>query len=298
MTEATHDKAIEHAFLASCEDELNALKPGNVHIHADGHRMDVRHFQTAAKAAAPHVSFKGARLGERILSAVTASFDASGCNTNLGIILLCAPLAVAAEKISGSVRAVSNVGQSGPAPKPAQPLRNALRGVLANLDKDDATDAFAAIAYANPAGLGESEEEDVNAPPQHGLRHAMSLAAERDRIARAYVTDFEDIFEFGLPVLVAALAQAGSYDLAITTLHMNYLAQFEDSHIQRKHGLDLAGDVRDEARNLKEFWSPAVTLEGLPALTRFDADLKARGLNPGTTADLVVATLFARRLSV
>ena len=32
-------------------------------------------------------------------------------------------------------------------------------------------------------------------------------------------------------------------------------------------------------------------------LLRWDAALKARGINPGTSADLTVATLFASRLS-
>ena len=33
-----------------------------------------------------------------------------------------------------------------------------------------------------------------------------------------------------------------------------------------------------------------------PELLAWDADLKQRGLNPGTSADLTVAAIFARRL--
>jgi triphosphoribosyl-dephospho-CoA synthase len=34
----------------------------------------------------------------------------------------------------------------------------------------------------------------------------------------------------------------------------------------------------------------------LPDLLQWDASLKQRGINPGTSADLTVATLFAHRL--
>jgi triphosphoribosyl-dephospho-CoA synthase len=271
--------AVERAFLEACHAELHALKPGNVHVHAAGHGMETAHFERAAAAAAPFIADPARRVGARILGAVGASFAATGLNTNLGIVLLCAPLAAAADAAQGP-----------------PDLRARLSAVLDTLDIADADQAFQAIVLANPAGLGRAEAGDVARPPSITLKAAMALAADRDRIARAYVTAFDDIFSFGLPGLEAARRAAANDSLAITALHMGLLASFPDSHIARKHGVQAAEAVRREAKLNEAHWHPAPSPESFYRLLAFDADLKARGLNPGTTADFVVATLFADRL--
>ena len=121
----------------------------------------------------------------------------------------------------------------------------------------------------------------------------MSLASSRDRIAEAYVTDFAEVFDFGLPRFERIRRQAADLSLAVTTLHMAYLAAFADSHIVRKFGASVAEEVRNQADGLKSQWQPVARADTLKALSHFDSKLKARQLNPGTTADLVVATLFS-----
>lgn len=274
-------EAIQSAFLAACHSELSALKPGNVHIHAGGHGMDIEHFKRAAAAAAPFIADPALTVGKRILRATEASFGVTGLNTNLGIVLLCAPLAQAAAEIDATTG-----------------LRRRLAVILGTLTKDDADDAFAAILLANPAGLGKVEHGDVRQPTARlTLIEAMYLAKERDRIANAYVTAYEDIFDFALPALYEARAQASSEDLAVSTLHMTLLAAFPDSHIGRKFGVEAAQTVQQEARALSPYWSPMITDNHLTKLAEFDSSLKSRGLNPGTTADFVVATLFTALLS-
>jgi triphosphoribosyl-dephospho-CoA synthase len=263
------------AFLAACSAELKALKPGNVHIHASGHGMETAQFEASAQAAAPMIAESHARVGDRILRGVTASLTAAGCNTNLGILLLAAPLAAAAQS-SGSGS-----------------LRDRLAAVLASLDADDAHAVFEAIRRANPGGLGATPEQDVAAAPTLGLLQAMALAADRDRIARAYATDFEEMFCFGLPTLQRVQCETDDPSLAVTTLHMAYLAQAPDSHIARKFGTETAEAVRAEAEAMGGLWRPAARPGTFADLLAFDASLKARGLNPGTTADFVVGTLFA-----
>jgi triphosphoribosyl-dephospho-CoA synthase len=270
---------IEAAFLAACRAELEALKPGNVHIHGAGHGMDITHFERAAAAAAPFIADSARGVGARILGAVGASVAETGLNTNLGIVLLTAPLAVAADARDG-----------------ASDLKTRLSTVLGKLDRSDADQAFQAIVIANPAGLGTVENGDVAQPPTMTLLEAMVLAADKDRIARAYVTEYDDVFAVGWPALEAARRSAKNETLAVTALHMKLLASFADSHIARKHGAQIAEAVREEAIRLEPFWSPAPCLETWQPLLDFDASLKARGLNPGTTADFVVATLFADML--
>lgn len=88
---------IAEGFRDACRQELAALKPGNVHVHSPGHGLEVRDFELSADAAAPHIAARGARVGARIRAAVEATWGAVATNTNLGIVLLCAPLAAAAE---------------------------------------------------------------------------------------------------------------------------------------------------------------------------------------------------------
>jgi triphosphoribosyl-dephospho-CoA synthase len=266
---------VSAAFLAACGAELAALKPGNVHVHAGGHGMETHHFEASAVAAAPWIAAPRLQVGERILRGVEASFAAAGCNTNLGILLLSAPIAAAAQSdIAGS-------------------LRDRVHHVLAHLDGADAVNVFAAIRRASPGGLGTAPEQDVAAPPTSGLLEAMALAADRDRIARAYVSDLDEVFAFGLPTLERVSALADGPSLAVTTLHMAYLAEAPDSHIARKLGSEAAETLRCNAARQRSLWDPIATVKTFPALLAFDRDLKQRGLNPGTTADFVVATLFA-----
>jgi triphosphoribosyl-dephospho-CoA synthase len=274
MSRLTQDETAE-LFLAACRAELAALKPGNVHIHSPGHGMEVRQFEASAVAAAPSIAAPELKVGARILRGVEASLAAAGCNTNLGILLLAAPLAAAAQAEETTT------------------LRTRLTHVLAGLDAQDAADVYAAIRIANPGGLGAAPVEDVSAPPTLGLLAAMALAADRDRIARAYVTNFAEIFEFGLPTLDRARQAARDSALMVTTLHMAYLAELPDSHIARKFGSAVAEQVRKEALRHKHLWLPAVEPSSFAELLAFDTDLKRRTLNPGTTADFVVGTLFA-----
>ncbi|KMO44764.1 triphosphoribosyl-dephospho-CoA synthase [Methylobacterium tarhaniae] len=263
--------AIMDAYLAACRAELAAIKPGNVHIHAAGHRMSVADFEASAVLSAPHVAAAGARVGARIEAAVAATRAGIGQNTNLGIVLLCAPLAAAAERPG--------------------PLRHSLASVLAGLDGADAVGLYAAIRLANPGGLGTAERHDVTAegPPPPVLA-AMGEAAGRDRIARAYVTGFEDLFETGLPALAAARARGLAEPWTTTAVHLAFLTGFPDSHLARKFGPAVAERVRAEAEAAFRGLEPGE--DARAALLAHDAALKAGGLNPGTSADLTVATLF------
>ncbi len=215
-----------------------------------------------------------------IIGAVEATLAAVGTNTNLGIILLCAPLAAAAETNTAS-----------------SDLRLALSEVLRELNVDDAELTFRAIVKATPAGLGRSARHDVFEPATVGLLQAMTEAANRDRIAQQYITDFADIFDLGLPLLESERGNQEDAKWATLAVFLNFLAAFPDSHISRKLGAEKAATVQREAAKLQTILRGAQRpTEVLPTVLAWDADLKAEGVNPGTSADLTVATLFAHRL--
>ena len=267
---------IAGAYRAACQTELRALKPGNVHIHAAGHGMTVDQFLASAEATAPILAQPGLTVGERIHRAVVATRTAVGCNTNLGILLLAAPLAQAA--LSGG----------------AGTLRDRLRRVLADLTVSDADLAFRAIALAAPAGLGRVEGHDVHAPATVTLLAAMRDAQQRDRIALQYATDYADVFDTGVPYLRQAMDEGATCEAAAELLYLTFLATIPDSHIIRKYGMERAQWVRQRAFELREK-SRTVHASKLTRrrLRELDGELKYNGVNPGTTADLVVGCLFS-----
>jgi triphosphoribosyl-dephospho-CoA synthase len=269
---------IAAAFRAACRDELEAPKPGNVHIYGAGHRLTAAEFATSAEVAAEAIAQRSCRVGARILAAVQATFSAVRTNTNLGIILLAAPLAAATET------------------RPRD-LRAALASRLDDLDVEDATLAFRAIVLASPAGLGRAERHDVFERPAVTLKDAMAEAAGRDRIARQYVSAFDDVFRLGLPSLALA-ARFADPKWATLAVYLDFLAAFPDSHIVRKHGPRIADDVCRHARILRSrIASSGDPAQFLAEIMAWDTALKARNINPGTSADLTVATLFAHRLT-
>ena len=277
--------AARASFLRACQLDVAVRKPGNVSAESPGHGMVAAQFSASALAAAGPLLAPGVRVGARIDTAGAASWAAAGCNTNLGILLLCAPLAAAAERCAQ--------------PCSAAALHAALHTVLAELDIADAQAAFRAIHRANPGGLGRADAQDVRAAPSVNLRQAMALAAGRDSIALQYANGYAELFGLalpGLPIGLLAGPVAGSVPAAtaaaVQRVYLGLLARLPDSHIVRKHGAALAQTVMKQAQ---AWWARAQAGEPLHADAGFaawDAALKQQRINPGTSADLTVAALF------
>ena len=266
---------VRAAYLRACELDVLVSKPGNVSAASAGHGMDAALFIKAASASVRPLLAPGASVGDRVENAVDAAYLATGCNTNLGIVLLCAPLASALE--------------DQPAPRSPAALRAAVERVIARTDTDDARAVFRAIAAANPGGLGKVAEQDVRNVPTVDLRSAMQIAAGRDSIARQYANGFADVFDFGVPEFERAARI--SPERAVLETYLAYLATWPDSHVARKHGESIAAKVSLAAAR---FHGARARGAGLDAekLQAWDVELKSSGINPGTTADLVVATAF------
>src|SRR5262249_34482294 len=158
-----------------CLDELRAPKAGNVHDFSGGHGMTVSDFEISADVTKDWIARPGAKVGERVHGAIAATRKAGDCNTNLGIVLMSAPIAVAAER------------------EGAGNLRVSVGRVLEGLDVDDATNVFEAIVRADPAGLGDAGENDVREPATVTLLEAMRTAEDRDRIAWNYTHGFASV---------------------------------------------------------------------------------------------------------
>lgn len=270
-------KQVSDLYRLACEVELEAFKPGNVSIYADGHDMTVADFMVSAEVSAGPLCDPDYSLGEKIHYAVKATRTAVGCNTNLGILLLCAPL----------VQAVNDCG-------PGVTLRQAVHRVVANTTVADADWVFKAIALASPGGLGKSEEQDVHEKPSVTLTKAMKIASAKDRIALQYITDYKDIFDFSVLRYNAFFNRWGDRSWAAVAVYAGLLSQFPDSHIERKYGDRYSEMVAARMALLSEELFKTDDPERLkPLLYRIDQEFKLNGINPGTTADLTVATVLA-----
>jgi triphosphoribosyl-dephospho-CoA synthase len=268
--------SFKHHVELACVLEVTAAKPGNITPAHAFHDTTYTDMVRSALALGPVFSRRRARerpVGRLISDGVDATSRVAGTNTNLGIVLMFAPL----------VRAAATRSK-------VEPLQAAVERILAGLDVDDAADAFAAIARAAPGGLGEAPEHDVRAPAQVSLREAMAAAAHRDSIASEYASGYAIVFDAGLPALSDALRSGLPTLEAIVTLHLRLLAAHPDTLIARKAGATTAQRVSKGA---------AEVLAGTRSLADFDASLRGpdHALNPGTTADLVAATLLAALLA-
>jgi len=283
MTPARRIQFAQACFLHACRLDVAVRKPGNVSGVSPGHGMDAQLFTASAQAAAAPLFAAGARVGPRIEAAMAASLAAAGCNTNLGIVLLCAPIAAAVERVDSLASAPQ--------------LRAAVAAVLADLDLADAQAAFRAITRANPGGLGQAPAQDVRAAPSVDLRSAMALAAPRDRIAAQYTNGYADLFELALPALGPGFTPMRANDALVADaataarvqrVYLSLLGTLADSHIVRKHGEVVAQTVMRSA----QAWLARSSPERDPDFAAWDESLKAHGINPGTSADLTVAALL------
>lgn len=272
---------VSNAVYECCVLDVQAFKPGNVSEMSAGHGMAAADFIRSAKLSAPLLAKPGLGLGERVLQSAQAVMAELGCNTNLGILLLSAPLCQAALT-------------AGPCA-----LRDSLAAVLGNSTQHDADLVFRAIRLMQPAGLGRSEEHDVAQTPTVTLQEAMSYAAHRDRVAYQYANLFEDVFEHGVTRLESyrPIWPGAGEEWRTVDCYLGFLALLPDSHVERKHGRRVAEWLCEQAQRVESRFKACENRHDVISLLQdFDKELKRSGINPGTTADLTVASLLARRL--
>jgi triphosphoribosyl-dephospho-CoA synthase len=257
----------------ACIWEATARKPGNVHRYADFEDLtylDLLQSAAAVASVLPVASLSG--VGKTVLEAVKATRRVAPTNTNLGIVLLLAPLA---------------------AVPLSQDLRQGLPRILDTLNVADARAVYEAIRLAAAGGLGRVHEQDIGEEPTKNLREVMALAAERDLVARQYANHFHEVFDDGVPAVCLGLKQTGCLEDAIIYGHLHLMASYPDSLIVRKRGLAEAQEASCRARTVLDHdWPKGKNSQ--QTLADLDRWLRSEGhsRNPGTTADLLTASLF------
>jgi triphosphoribosyl-dephospho-CoA synthase len=253
----------------ACVLEATATKVGNVYPGRPFADLEHVDFVAAAEIASSDLTAEDKPMSQRMLSAVQRTASKVGSNVNLGIVLLLGPL-VGADAIRN-----------------ANDWQPAIEQFLQSLDEADGASIFSAISAASPGGLGDAESNDVRSTWEPvNIVAAMTQAADRDRVARQYATNFADLIENVTPVVNESISNSGSMLGGISRAHLRLLAEQPDSLIARKCGEEFALQVRDRAAE--------INIDDPEAVERFDQWLRKDGhrRNPGTTADLIAASLY------
>ncbi|MCA9117201.1 MAG: triphosphoribosyl-dephospho-CoA synthase, partial [Planctomycetaceae bacterium] len=270
---AGNDGPLARALRLACVLEVLAPKAGNVHPGCAFDDLSTEDFLRAAACSVPVLAqSRPLGVGQAVLESVRLTVEAAGSNVNLGILLLLAPLAAVPLQ---------------------QSLTDGLPAVLQGMTSADAAAVYEAIRLAKPGGLGRSERYDTSGPPPASLLEAMREAASRDLVAAEYAGGFPVVLGEAREILLHSQLSISSWRNDIQTLQLKLMAAHPDSLIARKCGPAVARESADRAAQVLATGWPAPAANA--ALKDFDTWLRADGhrRNPGTTADLIAAALFA-----
>lgn len=286
--------------------EVSADKPGNVNLIVGFEGTRYQHFLASAVAAAPSFEWAAERglavsrreihindvgLGQIIKDCV-ANINAwqQGGNTLLGTIILLLPIAVAAGVTPTKEGYIFEI------PK----LRKNLKLVVESTTPEDAVKVFEAIKIANPSGLGKAPELDIDDPESVNrivkknisLYQVFRIASSYDNVCYEWVNDYPITFDVAYPCLMEHIRKAKDLNVAIIHTFLKALAEYPDTFIARKTGIEKAREVSSEAKEVLELGG-LETSRGKQRLREFDLKLRKSGnlLNPGTTADIIAAAL-------
>ena len=275
--EAELRNGLTRLYLHACQLDVDSIKPGNISLYSGAKDLNVDDFLSSAKASAEPITDPKSSLGLRILNAISATQSAVGTNTNLGMVLLMAPL------IQAKLEMLEE-----------EDIKQSLSKVLENSTIQDAINLYQAIRLAKPGGMDEKDYQDVSEEPNVTLLNTMKIAAEWDLIAAQYSNNFEDIFTFGVPRFQSLMERWGDEKWATTGLFLSYLKHYPDSLIERKFGLLKAREISDMISDLEMELCRSDSPGRYEAqLLEIDRQLKRNLINPGTSADLTAASIFA-----
>ncbi|WP_407356987.1 triphosphoribosyl-dephospho-CoA synthase [Methanolobus sp. WCC5] len=292
------------AQLAMCLEVSASPKPGNVHRQSDYDDTRYEHFLASAAAVSPVVeeaSSNTTGVGSFISKAVTESvLWQKGGNTHFGAFILMMPLAMAAGELL----------QEDDTFTIRQLVESAYR-IVRNSSTTDSVDFYSCFEAAgvrvNPADefdLRDRDAIDQIHEKDMTLYKLMDIARGYDIIANEWVTGFKrcslcaDILINGMNGFYAPKIKADINDVTVYAF-LKILSEDEDTFISTKHDTKTAAYVSDRANLILEemYKTDEAFTSILPLIRKLDNDLLERKINPGSTADIVIAGLFISLLA-
>ena len=269
-------------FIARCAQLAMLLevsadpKPGNVDREHDFGNLRYEHF--LGSAVGTYAVFKKAASGQEcpigglLLEAVEASsaWQMAG-NVHFGAILMLIPLCVAASlssDIEGLRKNVEIVVKKTTVFDALQ-FYEAFGRVTVRVGKAETLDV------RDPASLDAIERENLT------LYNIMEISTPNDTLAREWIEGFPRTFR-GADILEKRFKSGHSLNDSIVYTFLSLLGDIPDALIEKKFGRELAGEVSSASKQVLNSGRVA----------EFDEYLIGKEINPGTTADLVIASLF------
>jgi len=267
----------QNARLALLLEVSSTPKPGNVDREREYEDLRFEHF--VAGAVGTEDGFEraagGAPVGESFERAVAGMSEQTGGNTQFGAVLLLVPL----------VRAAANAPQRG------EFDGEDATAVVRETTVSDAVEFYRAFEHVDvavdepPEGMEPLDvRQGSDAAPvlrDRGLTLAdvMERSASIDGLAAEYVNGFERTVD-----AASALVQGTEPvpDRA-ATVFLDLLAAEPDTFVVTQHDNETAREVRRRG---------VAARAGEESVTELAAEFVERGINPGTTADIVAGALF------
>jgi len=286
--------------------EASANKPGNVNRTAGFENTRYEHFLASAVAARPYFEWAAGRgvevsRGEILVSDVRLGRIIKDCvmdinswqrggNTLLGTVILLSPIAVAVGMTPTEEEHILEIPE----------LRENLKFVVESTTPEDAVDVYEAIKIANPSGLGKAPELDINDPnsinmirkEKISLYDTFIIASEYDTVCSEWVKNYPITFDVAYPCLIEQIRKTVDLNMAIIHTFLKILAEYPDTFVARKTGIERAREVSAMAKEVLKLGG-LETSRGKESIREFDLELRKSSnlLNPGTTADIIAAAL-------
>ncbi|MHA1311898.1 MAG: triphosphoribosyl-dephospho-CoA synthase [Candidatus Helarchaeota archaeon] len=288
-------------------------KPGNVHRTRDFNFTRYEHFlvggvvirsafqslcENTVNVIKNNKKYSKLSLGQYILQAIIETKKwQNGGNINLGIILLLVPLCAASCVL---------INQSINKPNDFNFLRDEVDKILKSSTYKDTINLYKAIKIANPGGMGNVEKYDINnenslkliKKDNINLYDIFNQSKEWDSIAMELVSKYRITFDIGLPYFIETFQKCHDINIAIVNTFLKIVSEIPDSLIIRQYGKKIANEYSGKALELISkggLLNPSIKNK----LFKWDRSIIRTNLkiNPGTTADLTVSTIFVSLLS-
>ena len=298
-------------------------KPGNVDREHNYPDTCFEHFVASSVAAYPVLELAARSregIGTLLRSAVyESSVWQKGGNTHFGAFLLLIPLAMAAGEIS---REPPHSGKAGFRLEDGEfeSLAALAHAFVRATSCEDAVEFYRAFGHAG-VRVNSVDEFDLEDPESTAdlraqnitLYGLMDIARGYDLIANEWTSGFGLCLEGAKSILgfmqarncgaealtggsISSCSGTGINEAIVYTF-LKLLSRHRDTFIQTKFDIETADYVSSRAGEILSSWETSGKTARdfafvLPAVQEFDSELLEKRINPGSTADIIIAGLF------
>ena len=288
------------AQLAMCLEVSSSPKPGNIDRFDDYEDTRYEHFLASAISMYPVIEEASGcddGAGRLIKNAVIESVSwQKGGNTHFGAIILLIPLAMAAGRLLS--------GKDG---FTIEELTGTAHEIVRNTDPSDAADFYSCFEAAgvkvNPVDEFDLQDEgsiDKLQEKAVSLYDLMEIASGYDLIANEWTSGFKrcaQCAEMVIKGMNSALfdgrLNADINDIVVYSF-LKLLSENEDTFITTKFDSKTANYVSERAQTtINNLYNNDFDFnKTLPSIRELNTELLERRINPGSTADIIIAGLF------